>query len=105
MAGFLFRLETADGAAADPPTVARPDWPVGSMIHSGGRTLRVIGRRDDDVAKALILVVEETAAQAPSAAGACDGAGASFRHPLRSRRRFQLRIEQVRLNDLAQVIA
>jgi hypothetical protein len=63
MSGFLFRLETADGAAADPPTVivARPDWPVGSMIHSGGRTLRVIGRRDDDADQAPVLIVEDTA--------------------------------------------
>jgi hypothetical protein len=60
MAGFLFRLETADGAAADPPTVnvARPDWPVGSMIYFGGRTLRLIGRRDDDAEQPPVLVVE-----------------------------------------------
>jgi hypothetical protein len=61
MAGFLFRLETADGAAADPPTmtVARPDWPVGSQIYFGGRTLRVIGRRDEDADQAPVLVVED----------------------------------------------
>jgi hypothetical protein len=61
MAGFLFRLETADGAVADPPTVsvARPDWPVGSIIHSGGRTLQVIGRRDDDADSPPVLIVVE----------------------------------------------
>jgi hypothetical protein len=50
MAGFLFRLELESGAAADPPTfsAARPGWPVGSLIHCRGRTLRVAGRRDDD---------------------------------------------------------
>jgi hypothetical protein len=50
VAGFLFRLELEDGAAADPSTVtvAVPNWPVGSQIHVRGRTLRVLGRRDDD---------------------------------------------------------
>ena len=62
MAGFLFRLETADGAPADPPSfsAAVPDWPVGSSIFfGGGRTLLVIGRRDDDVDQAPVLVVED----------------------------------------------
>ena len=62
MAGFLFRLETADGASADPPTLsaAVPDWPNGSMIYlGGGRTLRVIGRRDDDGDQAPVLIVEK----------------------------------------------
>jgi hypothetical protein len=60
MAGFLFRLETADGVAADPPTVnvAVPNWPIGSQIHIGGRTLQVIGRRDDDADQAPVLIVE-----------------------------------------------
>jgi hypothetical protein len=50
MSGFLFRLETADGAPADPSTMtaAVPDWPAGSQIYFGRRTLRVIARRDDD---------------------------------------------------------
>jgi hypothetical protein len=62
MAGFLFRLETADGAAADPHTVsvAVPDWPVGSQIHVRSRTLRVIGTRDDDADQPPVLVVEES---------------------------------------------
>jgi hypothetical protein len=45
MAGFLFRLETVDGAAADPPTLASgvPNWAPGDTIPLGQRTLRVIG--------------------------------------------------------------
>jgi hypothetical protein len=40
MAGFLFRLETADGEPAEPPTLsaAVPDWPIGSRIYLGRRT-------------------------------------------------------------------
>ena len=62
MAGFLFRLELEDGTVADPSTVtvAVPDWPVGSQIHVRGRTLRVIGRRDDDTEQPPVLVVEES---------------------------------------------
>ena len=54
MAGFLFRLETAAGVAAEPSTLsaAVPNWPVGSTMHIGKRTLRVIGRRDDDADQA-----------------------------------------------------
>lgn len=61
MSGFLFRLETAEGAPADPPTLsaAVPDWPVGSTMHVRGRTLRVVGTRDDDVEKPPVLIVEE----------------------------------------------
>ena len=42
---FLFRLETRDGAAADPPTLtsAVPNWSSGDTIPLGaGRTLRVV---------------------------------------------------------------
>ena len=39
--------------------VAVPDWPVGSQIYFRGRTLRVIGRRDDDADQPPVLVVEE----------------------------------------------
>jgi hypothetical protein len=37
MAGFLFRLETVDGVAADPPTLeaAVPDWRPGHSIYLG----------------------------------------------------------------------
>jgi hypothetical protein len=58
---FLFRLETADGAAADPASfeTAVPNWGAGDTIHLGKRTLRVIGKRDDDADKPPVLVVEE----------------------------------------------
>jgi hypothetical protein len=62
MAGFFFRLEFADGSPAEPPTLsaAVPDWQDGSMIHLGKRTLRVIGKRDDDADQPPVLLVEET---------------------------------------------
>ena len=41
--------------------VAVPDWPVGSQIYFRGRTLRVIGWRDDDADQAPVLIVEDTA--------------------------------------------
>jgi hypothetical protein len=44
-------------------TVARPDWPDESQVYFGGRTLRVIGRRDDDADQAPVLVVEDIAAR------------------------------------------
>jgi hypothetical protein len=39
MAGFLFRLETVDGVAADPPTLeaAVPNWKAGDSIYFGHR--------------------------------------------------------------------
>jgi hypothetical protein len=61
MAGFLFRLETVDGAAADPPTLASgvPNWAPGDRIPLGQRTLRVIGKRDDEADQPHVLVVED----------------------------------------------
>ncbi len=61
--GFLFRLETADGEPADPPTLeaAVPNWREGDCIYLGRRTLRVIGRRDDDADQPPVLIVEEKA--------------------------------------------
>jgi len=61
MTGFLFRLETADGAPAEPSTLsaAVPNWRAGDTIHLGRRTLRVIDRRDDDADRPPVLVVEE----------------------------------------------
>jgi hypothetical protein len=61
MTGFLFRLETADGAPAEPSTLsaAVPNWRPGDTIHLGRRTLRVIARRDDDADRPPVLVVEE----------------------------------------------
>ena len=60
MAVFPFRLETEDGALAEPPTLssAVPDWGIGHTIHLGKRTLRVIGKRDDDADAPPVLVVE-----------------------------------------------
>jgi hypothetical protein len=42
MAGFFFRLETADGSPAEPPTLhsAVPNWRAGDTIPFGYKTLR-----------------------------------------------------------------
>ena len=63
MAGFLFRLETTAGEPADPPTLtaAVPDWRPGHTIHLRGRTLVVVGKRDDDADKPPVLIVEDVA--------------------------------------------
>jgi hypothetical protein len=60
MAGFLFRLETVDGAPAEPPTFATavPNWSLGDVIPLGRRALRVIGKRDDDADQPPVLIVE-----------------------------------------------
>ena len=61
MAGFLFKLETVDGAAAEPSSLssAAPNWAPGQTIHLGRRTLRVVAVRDDDADRPPVLVVEE----------------------------------------------
>jgi hypothetical protein len=58
---FLFKLETTDGVPAEPPTLssAVPDWRPGHEIPLGGKTLRVVGRRDDDADQPPVLIVEE----------------------------------------------
>ena len=63
MAGFLFRLETAEGVPADPSTFESvvPHWKPGDSIYLGNRTLRVIGIRDDDADERPVLLVEEAA--------------------------------------------
>jgi hypothetical protein len=63
LAGFLFRLETADGAPADPAMLnaAVPNWRVGDTIPLGKRTLVVIGNRDDDGDQPPVLGVEDIA--------------------------------------------
>jgi hypothetical protein len=63
MAGFLFKLETADGRPAAPPQLssAVPNWGPGETIHLGRRTLRVVGVRDDDADQPPVLVVEDVA--------------------------------------------
>jgi hypothetical protein len=49
MAGFLFRLETPEGAPAEPPTLqtAVPNWRPGDTIPLGGATLHVVDVPDD----------------------------------------------------------
>jgi hypothetical protein len=63
MAGFLFRLETADGSPASPSTLesAVPNWAAGDVISLGGRQLRVIGKRDDNADQPPVLIVEDVA--------------------------------------------
>jgi hypothetical protein len=63
MAGFLFKVETADGSPAEPPQLssAVPNWGPGETIHLGRRTLRVVGVRDDDADQPPVLVVEDVA--------------------------------------------
>ena len=55
MAGFLFRLETTEGV----PAV--PNWRSGDTICLGRRTLRVVGRRDDEADRPPVLIVENAA--------------------------------------------
>jgi len=61
MAGFLFRLETVDGAVAGPSMLesAVPNWKSGDSIYLGKRTLRVVGMRDDDADQPPVLIVED----------------------------------------------
>jgi hypothetical protein len=56
---FLFKLETADGAAADPPTfkTAVPNWKPGDGIPLGRKLLRVVDVHVDE--DESVLVVEE----------------------------------------------
>ena len=68
MAGFLFRLETRDGAPAEPSTLstAVPNWAPGDTIPLGHRTLRVVDVRDDDADQPPVLVVEEDVGGRPA---------------------------------------
>jgi hypothetical protein len=61
MAGFLFRLETPEGAPADPPTLTSGvrNWKAGDTIPLGRRMLRVVTVRDDDADQLPVLIVEE----------------------------------------------
>ena len=58
---FLFRLETLNGAPAEPATLntAVPNFAAGDTIPLGRRTLVVIGKRDDDSDQPPVLIVEE----------------------------------------------
>jgi hypothetical protein len=60
---FLFRLETADGGPAEPPTLtsAVPNWGPGDTIPLGHGTLRVVRVRDEDAGQPPVLVVEDMA--------------------------------------------
>jgi hypothetical protein len=60
---FLFKLETEDGAPAEPPVLdtAVPDWRSGDTIPLGRTTLRVVRVRDDDADQPPVLVVEDVA--------------------------------------------
>jgi hypothetical protein len=61
---FLFRLQTSDGAPAEPPTLtsAVPKWSSGDTIPLGaGRMLRVVEIRDVDGEEPPVLVVEDMA--------------------------------------------
>lgn len=60
MTGFLFRLQTADGVPAEPPTLtsAVPNWRPGDMIPlNSQRTFRVVDVRDDQADKELAPIV------------------------------------------------
>jgi len=58
--GFLFRLETADGAPAEPSThLSAVSVRPGDEIPLGYKTLRVVERRDDAADQSPVLVVEE----------------------------------------------
>jgi len=62
MAAFLFRLETADGAPAEPPTLtaAVPNWRAGATLALGaGRTLLAV--REDESDELPVRVVEDMA--------------------------------------------
>ena len=61
---FLFRLETAEGLPAEPPTLtsAVPNWGPGDTIPLGRRrALRVVAVRDDDADQPPVLIVEDAA--------------------------------------------
>jgi hypothetical protein len=59
---FTFKLETADGAPADPPsfTTAAPMWRPGDTIPLGGRALRVVGIRATAVDETPVVIVQDT---------------------------------------------
>jgi hypothetical protein len=61
---FLFKLETEDGAPAEPAELhaAVPNWRAGDTIHLGSRTLRVVALRDVEGDAPPVLVVEDAQA-------------------------------------------
>jgi hypothetical protein len=58
---FLIKLETSDGAPAEPPTLnsVMRNWKAGDLIPLEHGWLRVIGLRDDNADRPPVLVVEE----------------------------------------------
>ena len=69
---YHFRLQRTDGFSADPPTFRSStlNWRQGHKIYlTAGRTLRVLGVRDDDADQPPALVVEDMPGSATSAAG------------------------------------
>jgi hypothetical protein len=60
---FVYRLERADGAPAEPPTIrsAISNWGPGDTIPLGPWTLRVVLVRDGDAEQPPTLVVEDVA--------------------------------------------
>ena len=61
---FLFKLETEDGAPAEPAELHAvvPNWRAGDTIHLGSRTLRVVALRDVEGDAPPVLVVEDAQA-------------------------------------------
>jgi hypothetical protein len=69
---YDFRLQRTDGSPFDPPTYrcSTLSWHQGDTIMlTPGRTLRVLGKRDDDADQPPALVVEDLPGSATSAAG------------------------------------
>jgi hypothetical protein len=63
MAGFLFKLERADGTPTEPSSFssAVPNWAPGETIHFGHRTVCVVEVRDGDADQPPVLVIEDAA--------------------------------------------
>jgi hypothetical protein len=61
MPTFLFKLETVEGAPAEPPTLTTvvPNWRPGDEIPLGRTSLRVVALRDKDADQPPVLVVEQ----------------------------------------------
>jgi len=59
---LTFKLETADGAPADPPSLTTivALWRAGDTIPLGPRTLRVVDVRQPNLDEPTVLVVEDT---------------------------------------------
>ena len=60
---FPFKLERPDGAPAEPASIVLGVyvWRPGDQIPLGGRSLRVVGVRDQGDDQPTVLVVEDAA--------------------------------------------